>query len=110
MKTAEAYLKEAGTRDGILYYPGAGSDSGPFHLFAESEYASEIIYVDYGINENEVREFLPKLKCWTVESILCLHPDIFSRNSWADFWPANQRARDIADPTEAFAIKATLSH
>lgn len=77
MPTPTAYLSEAVSgqatkasgRSGVLYYPGSGTDSGPFHLFAENANVETVIYADYSITQDEARKFLNSfsLRGWKLD-------------------------------------------
>ena len=98
------------SRSVILYYPGSGTDYGPFRLFAENSNVTTVIYADYRVTEHEARQFITHLPGWQLEGeIERLEPDFFRADWWEDFWPDDPASRENAGPPTAFALRATLS-
>lgn len=121
MPTPTAYLSEAVSgqatkasgRSGVLYYPGSGTDSGPFHLFAENANVETVIYADYSITQDEARKFLNSfsLRGWKLDEggVECLEPASFHTNAWEEFWPEAPESRRQFGPESAFGLRAKLT-
>ena len=117
MPTPPEYLKSLRrepkvlSRSAILYYPGSGTDYGPFRLFAENSKVATVIYADYLVSEHDARHFITHLPGWQLEGeIERREPDCFRARRWEDFWPDDRDSRQHARPQTAFALRATLSH
>ena len=94
MPTPPDYLKSLSrepkvlSRSAILYYPGSGTDDGPFRLFAENSKVAKVIYADYLLSEHDAREFITHLPGWQLEGeIVRPEPGFFHARTWEDFWP-----------------------
>lgn len=96
-------------RCGILYYPGSGTDSGPFQLFAGNGFVETIIYADYRIKESDAREFVTSLQGWNAGVIETIRPSDYGAHWWEEFWPDDERSRIDSDPWRAFAFRVKLS-
>ena len=94
---------------GILYYPGSGKDSGPFHLFADTGFCRTIIYSDYRVKEDDARDFVTSLEGWTAGGVETLRPTDYGVYLWEEFWPDDEKSRVDSNPANAFAVKVTLS-
>ena len=117
LPTPEEYLKslrrepKASGRNAILYYPGSGTDYGPFRLFAENSKVAKVIYADYLLSELDAREFITHLPGWQLDGeIVRPEPGFFHARTWEDFWPDDPLSRRAARPQSAFALRATLSN
>ena len=117
MPTPPNYLKslrrepKALRRSANLYYPGSGTDDGPFRLFAENSKVATVIYADYLVSEHDARHFITHLPGWQLEGAITRpEPGFFRARTWEDFWPDDPLSRRAAGPQSAFALRATLSH
>jgi hypothetical protein len=93
----------------ILYYPGAGTDYGPFIRFSEQTALKTVIYADYGTKKDKATEFLSAIPGWSVEQVSNLQPqDLGLVASWEQFWPVDPESRKFAKPDSAFGLRAKL--
>ena len=48
------------------YYPGSGTDVGPFNVFTRHGTVSTVVYCDGGVTEHDARTIVDKLDGWTL--------------------------------------------
>jgi hypothetical protein len=101
------YLQHNPQTNGILYYPGSGTDSGPLKLFGEHAAIKTVIYADYGLLRNDLDKIFAALDGWTVGTFEDILPTYFHKSNWNEFWPIDLRT----DPriANAFGIAVSLN-
>ena len=103
-----ATLRIASDEADGLHYPGAGTDCGPFELFARHSTVSVFVYCDYAITKEGALTFLKDLPGFRAKAMHELSPMQFGTSDWASFWPSSQEFGISQGPETAFAIAATL--
>ena len=72
----------------ILYYPGAFSDFGPMTFFFENSSIDTVIYTDYGITRERIKERIQNyINDFKYQDPIIITPNVFNKNSWDEFWP-----------------------
>ncbi|MCE9614887.1 MAG: hypothetical protein K8T26_11460 [Lentisphaerae bacterium] len=107
--TPDEYLTNQRPNGGVLYYPGAGTDSGPFRLFAGAAGVATIVYADYMTTRNDAEAFFAQIAGEATVQIEGMKPGDFGAEAWDDFWPNNPASRSHATPDGAFALQARFS-
>ncbi len=104
LPTLEDYLQQYGTEIKRVYYPGAGMDFSPLHLFGRFIKDVDLYFSDY-ISIPELHATLRRLENSVRTNILT--PQDFNKESWEDFWPTNiDRAEMMGhEPSEAWGRK-----
>lgn len=91
-----------------LYYPGSGTDRGPFDLFTRHGTLSTVVYIDYGLKRDDVHNFVAALQDWHCVNIGELQPSDLGETRWADFWPNHPAGQTFFGPQNAYCLWAVL--
>jgi hypothetical protein len=109
MTTPKQYLENNQNPNGILYYPGSGSDFGPFKLFTEAGQYSTVIYADYLTKHDDALSLLNSIPGWQLAGpVKDIQPSDLNITSWDECWPRSPRARNFANPETAYGIEAQM--
>ncbi len=92
-----------------LYYPGSGTDVGPFNVFTRHGTVSTVVYCDGGVTEHDARTIVDKLDGWTLVRRQQFTPRDLGQHNWADFWPKGLMARHYGDPDHGYGLLTILA-
>jgi hypothetical protein len=103
------YIRSNPSEFNIIYYPGAGNDFSPMHIFGINGKPSEMYFVDFFTNSseiNQIKENIDRLG----QNIEILSPAYFNKNTWLDFWPpsAIDNEAQISNPEKSWGRKAVI--
>ena len=110
MTTPDKYLQNQNLTNGLLYYPGAGTDYGPLCLFATNTRLSGVVYTDYGIGSEEAERFLAGIPEWNLDHMDKLEPSYIGKETWDEFWPELTRSRLYRNSMSAYCRRSHLSN
>ncbi|MCX7957736.1 MAG: hypothetical protein N3B13_01665 [Deltaproteobacteria bacterium] len=69
-----------------VYYPGSGTDEDPFILFSENSTIPLVIYIDYSLEIESVKEFINSRWGWQVVFSKNVTPQDLGVKGWKDLW------------------------
>ena len=109
--TPDDYLRRRPQSNGVLYYPGSGTDWGPLNLFGIHEQIATAIYVDYTITNAAARQFLTTIPGWLDVAAMPedVQPDYLGVDSWDRCWSDEPDARRFAHPDRAFGLLSRVA-
>ena len=91
-----------------LYYPGAGTDHGPFRVFGRLPSVRQVIHCDYITRKEEAERLFRKQKAWRVLRSRSLNPRDLGVESWAELWYDHRYSRRHRTPDTAYGVQARV--
>ena len=91
-----------------VYYPGAGRDHGPFHLFGRLPTVTTVLYSDYRVPPERARRVFRRHERWRVLRERALSPAALGVEGWGACWYDHPRATRHGHPDDAHGLQARV--